>query len=246
MWRHISAGAIGQVWTVDIDAGIVDNRFPCVSKQEPTLPSTNLRLYADAQFASPYAMSAFVALHEKGLSFELLTIDLANNANLEPEYAASSLTQRVPTLVHDGFALSESSAITEYLDEVFPGTLLYPKDAISRARARQVQAWLRSDLLPIRQERSTEVVFYGASAAALSATARTAAEKLFSACEILLADHSPNLFREWCIADADLALMLNRLVLNGDTVPGRFADYAAHQWQRSSVQRWVALNRPPL
>jgi glutathione S-transferase len=83
------------------------------------LPSTNLRLYADAQFASPYAMSAFVALHEKGLSFELATIDLANNANLEPEYAASSLTQRVPTLVHDSFALSESSAITEYLDEVF-------------------------------------------------------------------------------------------------------------------------------
>ena len=83
------------------------------------MPSTNLRLYADAQFASPYAMSAFVALHEKGLSFELATIDLANNANLEPEYAASSLTQRVPTLVHDSFALSESSAITEYLDEVF-------------------------------------------------------------------------------------------------------------------------------
>lgn len=230
--------------TVDIDAGIVDNRFPCVSKQEPTLPPTNLRLYVDAQFASPYAMSAFVALHEKGLSFELVTIDLANNANLEPEYAASSLTQRVPTLVHDTLALSESSAITEYLDEVFPGTSLYPKDAISRARARQVQAWLRSDLLPIRQERSTEVVFYGASAAPLSAAARTAAGKLFSACEILLTDHSPNLFGEWCIADADLALMLNRLVVNGDTVPGRFADYAAHQWQRPSVQRWVALNRP--
>lgn len=210
------------------------------------MPSTNLRLYADVQFASPYAMSAFVALHEKGLSFELVTIDLANNANLEPGYAQSSLTQRVPTLIHGSFALSESSAITEYLDEVFPGTLLYPKDAISRARARQVQAWLRSDLMPIRQERSTEVVFYGAPAAPLSASARTAAGKLFSACEVLLADHSPNLFGEWCIADVDLALMLNRLVLNGDAVPGRLADYAAHQWQRPSVQRWVALNRPPL
>jgi glutathione S-transferase len=210
------------------------------------LPSTNLRLYADAQFASPYAMSAFVALHEKGLSFELVSVDLAQHANLEPEYAARSITQRVPTLIHDGFALSESSAITEYLDEVFPGTLLYPKDPISRARARQVQAWLRSDLLPIRQERSTEVVFYGAPAAPLSASARTAAAKLFSACEILLTDHSPNLFGEWCIADADVALMLNRLVLNGDPVPGRFAGYAAHHWQRPSIQRWLALKRPPL
>ena len=210
------------------------------------MPSTSLRLYVDAQFASPYAMSAFVALHEKGLSFELVTIDLASNANLEHGYAASSLTQRVPTLVHDNFALSESSAIAEYLDEVFPGTLLYPKGAIGRARARQIQAWLRSDLMPIRQERSTEVVFYGASAPPLSAGALSAAGRLFSACELLLTDRSPNLFGEWCIADTDLALMLNRLVMNGDKVPQRLVDYAVHQWQRPSVQRWVAMNRPPL
>ena len=38
-----------------------------------------LRLYLDAQFASPYAMSAFVALSEKGLSFEVTTVDLAVN-----------------------------------------------------------------------------------------------------------------------------------------------------------------------
>ncbi len=191
-------------------------------------------------------MSAFVALHEKGLSFELVTVDLVNNANLEPGYAASSLTQRVPTLLHDSFALSESSAITEYLDEVFQGTSLYPKDALSRARARQVQAWLRSDLMPIRQERSTAVIFYGAPTEPLSDAARTAARKLFSACEVLLTEHSPNLFGEWCIADTDLALMLNRLILSGDTVPARLAEYAAHQWQRPSVQRWVAVNRPPL
>jgi glutathione S-transferase len=217
-----------------------------VCKQENTLPSTSLRLYADAQFASPYALSAFVALHEKGLPFELLTVDLNRHANREPAYAASSLTQRVPTLVHDGFALSESSAITEYVDEVFPGTPLYPADPRGHARARQVQAWLRSDLMPIRQERSTEVVFYGVSAAPLSDEARAAAAKLFSACETLLAGSALNLFDEWCIADVDLALMLNRLVLNGDAVPPRLADYAKHQWQRQSVRLWVELNRPPL
>ncbi|WP_260854395.1 glutathione S-transferase N-terminal domain-containing protein [Paraburkholderia sp. BCC1884] len=68
------------------------------------------------------------------LSFELVAIDLVNNANLEPGYAESSLTRRVPTLIHGNFALSESSAITECLDEGFSGILLYPKDAISRAR----------------------------------------------------------------------------------------------------------------
>src|SRR3954453_14043600 len=125
-------------------------------------------LYADSQFTSPYAMSAFVALAEKHLSFEVRTLDLAVGANNDPEYAGTSLTQRVPTLVDGDFHLSESSAITEYLDDVYPGTALYPTESKAKARARQIQAWLRSDLLPIRQERSTEVLFYRPSNAPLS------------------------------------------------------------------------------
>lgn len=205
-----------------------------------------LLLYVDAQFASPYAMSAFVALNEKQLHFELKTVDLSANANREASYAETSLTRRVPTLVHDGFALSESSAITEYLDAVFEGVPLYPTEVRTRARARQVQAWLRSDLMPIRQERSTEVVFYGVKKPPLSLEAQAAVEKLFAVAEALVPHDEENLFGQWSIADADLALMLNRLVLNGDAVPERLASYAQRQWQRPSVQLWVNQRRPPL
>jgi glutathione S-transferase len=123
-------------------------------------------------------MSVFVGLKEKNIPFELRTIDLENGANLRPEYATESLTGRVPTLVDGNFSLSESSAITEYLEEAYPGMALYPSDPKTKARARQVQAWIRSDLLPIRQERSTDVVFYRPSqiplsAAAVAATIRT-------------------------------------------------------------------------
>ncbi|EIM98148.1 glutathione S-transferase [Paraburkholderia hospita] len=208
--------------------------------------ANSLLLYVDAQFASPYAMSVFVALHEKHLTFDMRTVDLGRHANNEPDYAATSVTQRVPTLVHDGFAVSESSAITEYIDDAFEGTPLYPADKKQRARARQIQAWLRSDLMPIRSERPTEVVFYGAQGGALTAIARKAADKLFPACDAWLAPGAQYLFDDWCIADVDLALMLNRLVLNGDDVPKHLADYAQHQWQRPSVQRWVQLQRPPL
>jgi glutathione S-transferase len=210
------------------------------------LSSPNLLLYVDSQFASPYAMSAFVALREKGLPFDVLTLDLAANATDEPHFATTSITRRIPTLIHDGFALSESSAISEYLNGVFPGRALYPSEPRARARARQVQAWLRSDLMPIRLERSTEVVFYQPTNKPLSREAQAAAEKLFAAAELLLPAHSESLFGEWCIADVDLALMLNRLVLNGDPVPERLAAYARHQWQRPSVQLWVNQRRPPL
>ncbi|EHP39667.1 glutathione S-transferase [Cupriavidus basilensis OR16] len=195
------------------------------------MQENGLRLYTDAQFASPYAMSVFVALHEKRLPFDLSTVDLGSRANHDASYAAKSLTQRVPTLTHGNFALSESSAITEYLDEAFPETLVYPQDRYLRARARQVQAWLRSDLMPIRQERSTEVVFYGVPGAPLTPAARAAAQKLFAAAEALLCGNAPNLFGPWCIADTDLALMLNRLILNGDPVPTRLVDYTAGQWE---------------
>ncbi len=205
-----------------------------------------LRLYVDAQFTSPYAMSAFVALREKGLEFEVLTLDLDASENNTQGFANLSLTQRVPTLVDGDFALSESSAITEYLEDEFPQTPLYPAEPRQRARARQVQAWLRSDLLSIRQERSTLVVFYGVKSAPLSPAAKVAAGKLISAAQALLADNREYLFSQWSIADVDLAVMLNRLILNGDNVPAELVAYAQRQWQRPSVQEWVNQQRPAL
>ncbi|KAF1047875.1 MAG: Glutathione S-transferase YfcF [Herbaspirillum frisingense] len=205
-----------------------------------------LHLYVDAQFASPYAMSVFVALTEKKLAFDMSTLDLDAGANKEADYADLSLTARVPTLRHGGLALSESSAITEYLDDVFPGRRLYPADPAQRARARQVQAWLRSDLMPIREERNTQVVFYGAKKATLSTTAIASTHRLFAFAERLLAPGADHLFSEWSIADTDLALMLNRLALHGDVVPQRLAAYARAQWERPSVRKWLALARPPL
>jgi len=206
----------------------------------------SLTLFVDAQYASPYAMSAFVALSVKQLPFELRTVDLSAGAHHAPDFAGLSMTRRVPTLLHGEFALSESSAIDEYIEDAFPGARLYPADPRQKARARQVQAWLRSDLMPIRMERSTEVVFFGAKAPALSAAGQAAAAKLLAAADALLPAGQDNLCGDWCIADVDLALMLSRLLLNGDSVPPRLADYARRQWAHPAVQRWVAFERPPL
>jgi glutathione S-transferase len=184
-------------------------------------------------------MSVFVALQEKGLAFEGETVDLASGANHAPDFARLSQTHRVPTLVHDSFALSESTAITEYLDEAFPGRRLYPAEVRARAKARQLQAWLRSDLMPIREERSTEVIFYGARMQALSPSAVAAAQRLFDAIDAILPPDADHLFGDWTIADTDVALMLNRLVVHGDAVPERLAAYARRQWQRPSTRAWV-------
>ncbi|AHG19711.1 glutathione S-transferase [Chania multitudinisentens RB-25] len=198
-------------------------------------------LYTDADFFSPYAMSAFITLTEKGIPFTLKPVDLSLGENNGQAYGALSLTHRVPTLVMDDFHLSESSAIDEYLEDIHPAYPVYPRDAKQRAKAREVQAWLRSDLLPLRMERPTTVIFNHGKFAPLSAAAQQAAQKLIAAVEKLLGHDQEHLFGEWCIADTDLALMLNRLVIHGDDVPEHLCRYAQRQWQRPSVQAWLAL-----
>lgn len=119
----------------------------------------HFKLYTDSQFLSPYAFTVFVGLHEKQIPFEIATINLGQQGQFEKSYVAKSLTAKVPVLEHNDFALSESSAILEYLEELYPNTSIYPKDIQARARARQIQAWLRSDLIALRTERPTDVIF---------------------------------------------------------------------------------------
>ena len=202
-----------------------------------------MQLFTDAQFLSPYAMSVYVGLQVKAVPFALKTVDLSAGAQRQSAYAAASLTQRVPLLEDGDFQLSESSAITEYLDERLEGPALYPSALQDKARARQVQAWLRSDLLPLRAERPTTAVFLGQKFPALTPAGQQAADKLIAAASALLPKEAPSLFGAWCIADVDLAMMLQRLVQHGDPVPAPLERYARAQWEHFAVKRWLQLPR---
>jgi glutathione S-transferase len=201
-----------------------------------------ITLYVDSGYFSPYALSAFAAASEKGIVFSVQTIDLGRPTAARGEtFARDSLTSRVPALVHDGFTLVESSAIAEYIDECFDGPRLYPEDRQSRARARMVQAWIRSDLLALRKARSTHGVFGGfGTVEPLGAEARSAADKLITTANALLSNGGGYVAGTWSIADIDLAMMLMRLVASGEPVADALQHYARQQWSRVSVQRWLA------
>jgi glutathione S-transferase len=206
-----------------------------------------LTLYVDWYWISPYAFSGFVALKEKGVPFDAAEIKLQEKDHHREEYRTGSITGRVPAMRHGDFWLAESSAICEYLEDVYPAPAyrrLYPPDIRQRARARMIQAWVRSDLMPIREERSTATMFYEHAKTPLSAKAQVAAETLFRIAGQLVPDGATSLFGEWSIADADLCFMLHRLILNGDLVPPKLRAFADAQWKRPSVQEWVKHPRP--
>lgn len=204
-------------------------------------------LHVDHLYASPWALSVFVALREKGLPFMLETVDLAAGQQHGNAFTQRALTARIPALTLDDFTLTESTAITEYLEESHPAPdhpALYPQARRQRAQARQIQGWIRTDLAALRAERDTETVFLGKAGAPLTLAGQAAAAKLIHVAGQLV--QGPHLFGAWSLADVDLALMLMRLICNGDPVPQLLRDYAAGQWQRPSVQQWLALPRPAI
>lgn len=199
-----------------------------------------LTLFVDTHWISPYALSAFVALEEKGLPYTVKELSLPRREHFAASYGAH--TGRVPALQHGDFWLAESSAIDEYLEDAFPPPQhprLYPADPKERARVRMVQALVRSDFMPIREERSTGTLFAGEGVKPLSAGAQAAAERL---CRIAGSLVKPGGFvaSHFTPADADLALILMRLVKNGDPVPAPLATWAREIFARPSVKAFLA------
>jgi glutathione S-transferase len=207
-----------------------------------------LTLYIDSYSISPYAFSVYVALEEKKVPYTWKTVSLPDKAHHRPEYRDASLTGRIPAIDHDGFWLAESGAIVDYLDDVFqspqyPRAL--PEGAKERARARMVMQWIRSDLMPIREERPTHTMFYKRADKPLSPEGHVAVGRLIETSSKLIPDGATSLFGAWCQADSDLAFMLQRLVMNGHDVPAKLRKFVETQWARPSVQKWIAHDRPP-
>jgi glutathione S-transferase len=85
----------------------------------------------------PYVQRAAIALHEKGVPFERVDIDLANKPDW---FLKISPLGKVPLLriSQDGgeAILFESTVICEYLEETQAGPKLHPADPLMRARHR--------------------------------------------------------------------------------------------------------------
>jgi len=88
-------------------------------------------------WSSVCSVKVRMCLEEKGVKWTSRYIDLFRFDQMQPEYLTLNPDGVVPTLVHNGKPVRESSIINEYIEDAFPGPQLSPSDPLQRARMRE-------------------------------------------------------------------------------------------------------------
>jgi glutathione S-transferase len=88
---------------------------------------------------SVYSWIARLALHEKGVAYNWVEVNPFAE-NIPASYLATHPFKRVPALIHAGFIVYETGAITRYVDEAFEGPRLQSMEPRERARSNQIMS----------------------------------------------------------------------------------------------------------
>lgn len=115
-----------------------------------------MKLYT--YFRSSAAFRVRIALHLKGLEYESTSVHLAKGEHRNPEYVAVNPQGLVPVLAVDGSVLAQSLAILEYLEETRPQPPLLPRDALGRARVRNLALIVACEIHPLNNPRVLKYV----------------------------------------------------------------------------------------
>lgn len=99
--------------------------------------------------ASSTSYRTRIVLNCKGIAYEYVPVRLDKAEHLGAAYGEVNPMRGVPTLETDGARLYQSSAIIEYLEEVYPEPAMLPKDAVGRAHVRAIAAIIGSDMHPV-------------------------------------------------------------------------------------------------
>ena len=110
---------------------------------------------------SPYAWRVWLGLEHKALPYELKMLSFSAGDLKQPEFLKLNPRGKVPVLVDGDFALRESAAILEYLEDAYrdSGARLLPDDVKVRARARRLVREIDGYLAPAMEHLVDAVLF---------------------------------------------------------------------------------------
>lgn len=104
-------------------------------------------------FRSSTSYRTRIAMNLKGLDYDYIAINLAQDEQLQNEFLSLNPQGLLPVLQADDLLLFQSPAILEWLEEVYPENPLLPKDAAGRIRVRALSAMIGCDIHPLNNRR---------------------------------------------------------------------------------------------
>src|SRR5690242_13336518 len=136
--------------TADCPVGQVPQGESVVDKLTPQYPPSWRAIGGDSVMAyrlynsppSTCSQRVRFVLNAKGLRFEEVRLNLLEGDQLKPDYLKLNPNGVVPTLDHDGAIVTDSTVITEYLDEIEPADRFSPEDPVLRARMRALMHFI--------------------------------------------------------------------------------------------------------
>jgi len=213
-----------------------------------TGPERTITLYIDGYFVNQWDASCVVALEEKRIAYSTARALLRDGGGVPPALLEHTNIGRVPALQHGDVWLTESSAIIEYLEEMFPPPSyprLLPADPYARAKARQWMSFVRSDLLALRTERSWWMCVYPSPhAKPMSRDAERDSRELVGLVDRLATSGELDP-AHWNMAHADLALTLLRLTNTSFAIPDAVRAFLDAAVKRPSMRAYIEHPRPP-
>lgn len=105
-----------------------------------------LTLYHSVE--STCAQKVRIVVAAKNLHCDEIRLNLRKGEQFSPQYLQLNPKAVVPTLVHDGVAIRESSVINEYLEDCFPEPSLVPDNPVDRARMRLLVKTIDEEVHP--------------------------------------------------------------------------------------------------
>ncbi|MEM9937984.1 MAG: maleylacetoacetate isomerase [Pseudomonadota bacterium] len=110
-----------------------------------------MRIYSYFRSSTSYRVR--IALNLKGLSYDIVPVNLLGSEQTTPDYREVNAFAAVPALETGGATLVQSMAILEWLEETKPTPPLWPTDPVQRAQARALAYGIACDLHPINNLR---------------------------------------------------------------------------------------------
>jgi glutathione S-transferase len=166
---------------------------------------------------SLFARKVEIALGEKGLAFERITVPFNQTTGYDPkhpEVLALNPKGQVPVLSDAGLVVYDSTVILEYLDEAYPEPPLYPKSPAERARCRLDELYsdeIMHGSLRALMHRTTPPTADQTKRAALEADALIAEAELTRHYAVLEDRLAGRAFFSETLSAADIALFMSML-----------------------------------